>query len=94
MRDLFGQQLKRKVGRFLLDLDARIDFAVFQGGRRLRESYESFSAFMDRFHVAGARRGLVEAMPKTATLGEGGRCAGRAGARGAGLPRRPPRTIG
>ena len=51
---------KTKLARFLLDLDARLDSGVFASGRRARESYERFAAFMDRFHVAGFRRLCVE----------------------------------
>ena len=72
MRDLYPSTWKAKLGRFLLDLDARIDFAVFESGRRLREGYERFSAFMDRFHVAGVKRALVELTSEGATLGAGG----------------------
>ncbi|MEA2935340.1 MAG: penicillin-binding protein, partial [Variibacter sp.] len=49
-----------------------IDSAVFMGGRRAREAYERFSAFMDRFHVAGLKRVTVEGMSEAATLGTGG----------------------
>jgi len=45
-----------KLKGFLLDLDSRVDNAVFHGGRLVREGYERFAVFMDRFHVAGFRR--------------------------------------
>src|SRR5688572_27722430 len=45
---------------------------MFHAGRVLREGYERFSAFMDRFHVAGWRRLLVEGASEGATLGLGG----------------------
>ena len=67
-----GGGFKRRFGRFLLDLDSRIDFSVFQGGRSLREGYQRFSAFMDRFHVSGLRRLFVEGLSESATLGTGG----------------------
>src|ERR1700730_1254464 len=58
---------------FLLDLDSRIDFAVFLSGKWMREIYERFTAFMDRWHVAGWRRWLlVEPLSEMATLGTGG----------------------
>ncbi len=64
---------RTKLKRFLLDLDARLDFAVFQSGKWAREIYERFTAIMDRFHVAGWRRWLiVEPMSEAATLGTGG----------------------
>ncbi len=59
----------RRIGRFLLDLDARIDSAVFQTLAWSREYYERFSSFMDRFHVAGWKRWANEALSEGATLG-------------------------
>jgi penicillin-binding protein 1A len=68
-----GPNWRIKLKRFLLDLDARIDFAVFQGGKWAREIYERFTEFMDRFHIAGWRRWcLVEPLSEAATLGTGG----------------------
>ena len=70
MRD---QQLKGKLKRFLLDFDSRLDSTVFLAARWLREYFERFSAFMDRFHVAGWRRwAVVEPLSEAATLGLGG----------------------
>jgi penicillin-binding protein 1A len=64
---------RTKLKRLLLDLDARLDFSVFQGGKWAREIYERFTAVMDRFHVAGWRRWLiVEPISEAATLGTGG----------------------
>ncbi len=62
-----------KLKRLLLDLDARIDSAVYQSGKWTRELYERFTAVMDRCHVAGWRRWvLVEPLSEAATLGTGG----------------------
>ena len=76
MTDLFpdpGPDWRIKLKRVLLDLDARIDFAVYQSGKWTRELYERFTAIMDSFHVAGWRRWLiVEPMSEAATLGTGG----------------------
>ena len=59
-----------KLKRLLLDLDARIDFAVYQSGKWARELYERFTAIMDRFHVAGWRRWLIiEPLSEAATWG-------------------------
>src|ERR1700759_4814026 len=64
---------KVKIKRFLLDLDARLDSSVFHTARWLREYYERFSAFMDRFHVGGWKRWvIVEPLSEGATLGLGG----------------------
>ena len=71
MTDLFpepGNDWRRKFKRLLLDLDARIDSAVFQSGKWARELYERFTAIMDHCHVAGWRRWLiVEPLSEAAT---------------------------
>jgi len=68
-----GDDLRPKLKRLLLDLDARIDSAVFQSGKWARELYERFTATMDRAHVAGWRRWLlIEPLSEMATLGTGG----------------------
>src|SRR5215470_16089554 len=72
MRELFPDGWKPRFERFLLDVDSRIDFAVFQSLAYVREYYERFSTFMDRFHVAGWRRWLNEVVSEGATLGMGG----------------------
>ena len=76
MTDMFpdpGDNWRPKLKRLMLDLDARIDSAVFQSGKWTREIYERFTAAMDRFHVAGWRRWLlVEPLSEAATLGTGG----------------------
>jgi penicillin-binding protein 1A len=69
LRDLIPEDWRAKLQRFFLDLDSRIDFGVFQARAWLREYYERFSTFMDRFHVAGWRRALNEAFSEGATLG-------------------------
>jgi penicillin-binding protein 1A len=68
-----GDNWRPNLKRFLLDIDARIDFAVFLSGKWARELYERFTAAMDRFHVAGWRRWLlVEPLSEAATWGLGG----------------------
>ena len=74
MRDLYPEtrrsDWKPKLGRFLLDADARIDNFLFQAGRWSRELWERFSMVMDRFHVAGWRRWVfVEPLSEGATHG-------------------------
>jgi penicillin-binding protein 1A len=65
--------LRARIGHFFLDLDARIDFGLYQAKTWGRELYERFSEFMDRFHVAGWRRWyLVEPFSEGMTLGAGG----------------------
>src|SRR5580698_1512426 len=68
-----GNDWMPKFKRFLLDIDSRIDFAVFLSGKWMREIYERFTAFMDGAHVAGWRRWLlIEPFSEMATLGTGG----------------------
>ncbi len=65
-----GDDWQPKIKRLLLDLDARIDSAVFRSGKWTRELYERFTAVMDRSHVSGWRRWLlVEPLSEAATLG-------------------------
>ncbi len=75
MTDLFpdpGDDWQLKLKKLLLDIDARIDSAVFQAGNWARELYERFTATMDRCHIAGWRRWiLVEPISEAATLGTG-----------------------
>ena len=76
MRELFPERKRRfrqRLSRLLLGADARIDTFMFDAFRVTRELYERFSAFMDRFHVAGWRRWLLaEPLSEAATLGMGG----------------------
>jgi penicillin-binding protein 1A len=72
LRELFPHDWKPRIQRFLLDIDARVDSAVFRTGAWAREYYERFSTFMDRFHAAGWRRLVVEIFSEGATLGTGG----------------------
>ncbi len=74
LRDLFPEEdrWKPKVGRRLLDFDARVDSTLFQAAAWAREAYERYSTFMDRFHVAGWRRWLIELLSEGATWGTAG----------------------
>jgi penicillin-binding protein 1A len=69
LRELLPEHWKRSIKRFLLGLDAWIDFSLFRSASGARESYERFSTFMDRFHVSGWRRLLNELFSEGATLG-------------------------
>ena len=88
MTDMFpdpGDEWLPRLRRFLLDVDARIDFTIFLAGKWARELYERFTAAMDGWHVAGWRRWiLVEPLSEMATLGTGGLLPD-AGARHSGL---------
>jgi penicillin-binding protein 1A len=64
---------KQRVNNFRLGLDARFDtrkYLIFAG---LREQYERFSVFMDRFHTSGWRRWVfIEPLSEMTTFGLGG----------------------
>ncbi len=70
--DLPPETARQKLKRAMLAVDAWVDFSVFRSAAGLRESYERFSTFMDRFHVAGVRRWAVEIASEGATLGLAG----------------------
>jgi penicillin-binding protein 1A len=59
----------RRLRAMFLGLDAWVDSSLFRSGSGLRESYERFSTFMDRFHTAGWRRLVNEGLSEGATLG-------------------------
>jgi penicillin-binding protein 1A len=57
----------------MLDLDARIDSGLFSSFASLREYWERYSTFMDRFHVGRWPRWVfIEPLSEAATLGLGG----------------------
>ena len=57
----------------MLDLDARIDSGLFKSFSSLREYWERYSTFMDRFHVGRWPRWVfIEPLSEAATLGTGG----------------------
>jgi penicillin-binding protein 1A len=70
--NLLPEEWRLALRRFFLKLDSFIDFSLFRGAAESRESYERFSTFMDRFHVAGLRRFTVEALSEGLTLGLAG----------------------
>jgi penicillin-binding protein 1A len=69
LRDLFPADWKPKIKNFFLGADARVDSSLFRAYTSLRDAYERFSGFMDRFYVAGWRRVLNEFASEAATLG-------------------------
>ncbi len=64
--------MRVRVGRALLALDAWLNSSAFEGTRGFHEGYENFSAFMERFHVHGWRRIVVELGCEGLTLGLAG----------------------
>jgi penicillin-binding protein 1A len=69
LRNPLPEHWKARIQRFFLALDAWVDFSIFRSFSGLRETYERFSTFMDRFHVSGWRRGLNELASEGATIG-------------------------
>ncbi|MCK1739810.1 PBP1A family penicillin-binding protein [Bradyrhizobium sp. 139] len=64
---------KNRVRNFFLDLDARIDSSLFSSAKGIRELYERYSTFMDRFYVGRWKRWVfIEPLSEAATLGLGG----------------------
>lgn len=62
-----------RVRNFFLDLDARFNSSLFSSARGLRELYERYSTFMDRFYVGRWKRWVfIEPLSEAATLGLGG----------------------
>ena len=59
----------RRLRAMMLGLDAWVDSSLFRSSSGLRESYERFSTFMDRFHASGWRRWGNELLSEAATLG-------------------------
>ena len=58
----------RRIKRLLLDFDARVDSAMYQGGERARERWEAYSIFMHRFNVTGGRKFAVELACESLTM--------------------------
>src|SRR5204863_8799408 len=57
----------------MLDVDGRIDSTLFSSAKGLRELYERYSTFMDRFYVGRWKRWVfIEPMSLAATIGLGG----------------------
>ncbi len=73
MRQIIPSRWKKKIQNFFLDLDARIDSTLFSSGKGLRELYERYSTFMDRFYVGRWKRWVfIEPLSEAATIGLGG----------------------
>jgi penicillin-binding protein 1A len=62
-------RIRHRLRHRMLDADSRVDTFIFHSARVIREGYERFAAFMDRFHVSGWRRLMVELFSEGATLG-------------------------
>jgi len=73
VRNIVPTDWKQKIRHRLLALDAWIDSSLFTSAAGIREAYERFSTFMDRFHVGRWKRWvIIEPLSEAATLGFGG----------------------
>ena len=73
MRQIVPNEWKKKFQHFMLDLDARIDSTLFSSAVGLRELFERYSTFMDRFHVGRWKRWVfIEPLSEGATIGLAG----------------------
>jgi len=73
VRQIVPSEWKRRFRHFLLDLDARIDSTLFSSAVGLRELWERYSTFMDRFYVGRWKRWVfVEPISEGATIGLAG----------------------
>ena len=73
MRQIVPPQWKKSFRHWLLDLDARIDSTLFSSGKGVRELYERYSTFMDRFYVGRWKRWVfIEPLSEAATIGLAG----------------------
>ncbi|MFK4384099.1 transglycosylase domain-containing protein [Bradyrhizobium sp. USDA 223] len=73
MRQIIPPHWKQRIRNFFLDLDARIDSSLFSSAKGIRELYERYSTFMDRFYVGRWKRWVfIEPFSEAATLGLGG----------------------
>ncbi|CAM5427852.1 peptidoglycan glycosyltransferase OS=Afipia felis OX=1035 GN=mrcA_3 PE=3 SV=1 [Afipia felis] len=73
MRKIVPSEWKRRIRNFFLDVDSRFDSTLFSSGRGLRELYERYSAFMDRFYVGRWKRWVfIEPLSEMATIGLAG----------------------
>ncbi|MDE5440854.1 PBP1A family penicillin-binding protein [Bradyrhizobium sp. CSA207] len=73
MRQIIPPHWKAWIRNFFLDLDARIDSSLFSSAKGIRELYERYSTFMDRFYVGRWKRWVfIEPLSEAATLGLGG----------------------
>ncbi|MBV9218818.1 MAG: PBP1A family penicillin-binding protein [Methylobacteriaceae bacterium] len=67
-----SSRFRKRIARALLAFDAWIDSSLFDSNQRLRQAYQGFAARMDRWHVSGWRRWLIELLCEALTLGLGG----------------------
>ena len=73
MFEQFNQSpLWKRVERAVWAFDAWLNSSIYDGGQTFWRKYDDFAAFMDRFHVGGAKKLGVELACEALTLGLGG----------------------
>jgi penicillin-binding protein 1A len=63
--------LIRRIARALLAFDAWVNASMYESGQISRQRYEAFAAFMDRFHLSGVGRIILELVCEGLNLGLG-----------------------
>lgn len=67
------QHRKRgRIAAFLLGIDAWLDSSLYEAGFKAREFWERATIFFRRFRVSGWRRGVIEILSESFTMGAGG----------------------
>jgi penicillin-binding protein 1A len=73
VRQIVPTKWKTKIRHLLLDFDARIDSTLFSSAVGIRELWERYSTFMDRFYVGRWKRWVfIEPLSEAANIGLGG----------------------
>jgi penicillin-binding protein 1A len=54
------EQIRRRLARALLALRSYVDSYNYESGQQTREAYEAFVIFMERFHISGWRKLVVD----------------------------------
>ncbi|PZA13209.1 penicillin-binding protein [Rhodopseudomonas palustris] len=70
MPKILPDNWKQRVRNWFLDLDARLDSTLFSSAVGIRELWERFSTYMDRFYVGGWKRWVfIEPLSEAASIG-------------------------
>ncbi|RJF74317.1 transglycosylase domain-containing protein [Rhodopseudomonas palustris] len=73
MPKILPDNFMQRIRNWFLDLDARLDSTLFSSAAGIRELWERFATFMDRFYVGHWKRWVfIEPLSEAATMGAGG----------------------
>lgn len=64
-----AQRIKRRLNRARLAVDAYIESYLYESQRQVRDSYEAFVAFTERFRITGWRRLVVDIACEGSNIG-------------------------